>query len=52
MRWIAVAVAGLVVLVFPGLSAPPLIGSILMLAAGVAWGIYSLRGKQEKIRPA
>jgi drug/metabolite transporter (DMT)-like permease len=40
-----VAVAGLVILVFPGLSAPPLIGSILMLGAGVAWGVYSLRGK-------
>jgi len=43
-----VAVTGLIVLVFPGLSAPPLIGSILMLGAGVAWGIYSLRGKGEK----
>src|SRR5207247_3271486 len=43
-----VAVTGLVVLVFPGLSAPPLIGSMLMLGAGVAWGIYSLRGKGEK----
>src|SRR5204863_4558925 len=43
-----IAVTGLVVLVFPGLSAPPLIGSILMLGAGVAWGIYSLRGKGEK----
>ncbi len=43
-----VAVTGLVVLVFPGLSAPPLIGSILMLGAGVAWGIYSLRGQGEK----
>jgi drug/metabolite transporter (DMT)-like permease len=40
-----VAVAGLLVLVFPGLSAPPLVGSILMLGAGVAWGVYSLRGK-------
>jgi len=39
------AVIGLVVLVFPGLSAPPLIASILMLTAGVAWGVYSLRGK-------
>jgi drug/metabolite transporter (DMT)-like permease len=39
------AVTGLVVLVFPGLSAPPLVGSILMVAAGVAWGIYSIRGK-------
>jgi drug/metabolite transporter (DMT)-like permease len=43
-----VAVTGLVVLVFPGLSAPPLIGSILMLGAGVAWGVYSLRGKGEQ----
>src|SRR5437763_9215199 len=39
------AVAGLIVLVLPGLSAPPLIGSVLMLSAGIAWGIYSLRGK-------
>jgi drug/metabolite transporter (DMT)-like permease len=36
------------VLVFPGLSAPPLIGSILMFGAGLAWGIYSLRGKGER----
>ncbi len=43
-----IAVAGLVVLVFPGLSAPPLGGSILMLGAGLAWGIYSLRGKCEQ----
>jgi drug/metabolite transporter (DMT)-like permease len=43
-----VAVAGLVALLLPGLSAPPLVGSILMLGAGVAWGIYSLRGKGEK----
>lgn len=45
---LAVALTGLVVLVFPGLSAPPLIGSILMLSAGVAWGIYSLRGKAAR----
>jgi drug/metabolite transporter (DMT)-like permease len=43
-----VAVTGLIILVFPSLSAPPLIGSILMLGAGVAWGIYSLRGKREE----
>lgn len=43
-----VAMTGLVVLLFPGLSAPPLFGSILMLGAGVAWGVYSLRGKMEK----
>jgi drug/metabolite transporter (DMT)-like permease len=40
-----VAVTGLIVLIFPGFSAPPLFGSLLMLAAGIAWGVYSLRGK-------
>lgn len=39
------ALGGLVVLLLPGITAPPLSGSILMLGAGVAWGVYSLRGK-------
>ncbi|MBS0368469.1 MAG: DMT family transporter [Proteobacteria bacterium] len=39
------AAAGLVALVLPGLSAPPLVGSLLMTLAGVAWGVYSLRGR-------
>ena len=42
---LALALAGLVGLLLPGLSAPPLMGSLLMLGAGVAWGVYSLRGK-------
>src|SRR5213080_5190886 len=42
---LALAVAGLVALLFPGLSAPPINGALLMLCAGIAWGIYSLRGK-------
>src|SRR6202049_3047361 len=42
---LVVALSGLLVLLLPGLSAPPLSGSILMLGAGVAWGVYSLRGK-------
>ena len=42
---VALALAGLVALVLPGISAPSPGGSILMLSAGVAWGIYSLRGK-------
>lgn len=45
---LALAFGGLVALLFPGLSAPPLSGAILMLGAGLAWGIYSLRGKTEK----
>lgn len=39
------AAAGLGALLLPGLSAPPVQGALLMLAAGIAWGIYSLRGK-------
>jgi drug/metabolite transporter (DMT)-like permease len=42
---LTIAFGGLVGLLLPGLSAPPFVGSALMLAAGVAWGIYSLRGK-------
>lgn len=42
---LAVALAGLGGLLLPGLSAPPWGGSLLMLAAGIAWGVYSLRGK-------
>ena len=37
--------SGLVWLLLPGLSAPSLAGASLMLLAGVAWGVYSLRAK-------
>ena len=40
-----VALAGLVILTFPSLTAPPLVGAGLMLSAGIAWGVYSLRGR-------
>jgi drug/metabolite transporter (DMT)-like permease len=39
------AFIGLAGLLLPGLSAPPLPAAALMLGAGVAWGVYSLRGK-------
>ncbi|HEV2110943.1 MAG TPA: DMT family transporter [Gammaproteobacteria bacterium] len=42
---LAFALAGLVYLARPGLAAPPSLGAALMLAAGVAWGVYSLRGR-------
>jgi drug/metabolite transporter (DMT)-like permease len=42
---LALAVGGLVGLLLPGLSAPPLGGAALMLMAGAAWGVYSIRGK-------
>ena len=37
--------AGLVGLLLPGLSAPPLASALLMLGTGAAWGVYSVRGK-------
>jgi drug/metabolite transporter (DMT)-like permease len=39
------AVAGLVYLVSPGVTAPPPLGAVLMAIAGIAWGVYSLRGR-------
>jgi drug/metabolite transporter (DMT)-like permease len=39
------ALSGLIYLVLPGLSAPPLLSSILMVAAGISWGLYSIRGR-------
>lgn len=39
------ALVGLVGFLLPGISAPPLYESVLMLIAGGAWGIYSIRGK-------
>lgn len=39
------AVAGLAGLLLPGLSAPPMTSAAWMISAGVAWGVYSLRGK-------
>jgi drug/metabolite transporter (DMT)-like permease len=42
---VAVALAGLAGLAAPGATAPDPAGAALMLAAGVAWGAYSLRGR-------
>ncbi len=42
---VALAFGGLVGLLLPGLSAPPLGGALMMIGAGVAWGVYSVRGK-------
>jgi drug/metabolite transporter (DMT)-like permease len=41
------AIAGLVSLLLPGLSAPPLVGALLMVCAGLSWGVYSLRAKGQ-----
>lgn len=43
----ALATAGLLALLLPGASAPPLLAALLMLLAGVAWGAYSLLGRGQ-----
>jgi drug/metabolite transporter (DMT)-like permease len=45
------AFGGLIVLVLPGVAAPSLVGSALMLAAGIGWGVYSLLGKRASGDP-
>lgn len=49
LEWLGliVALGGLIYLVFPGLSAPPLSSSALMIIAGISWGFYTLRGRKS-----
>jgi drug/metabolite transporter (DMT)-like permease len=42
---LALASAGLLMLLLPGLVAPSLSHGLLMASAGVAWGVYSLRAR-------
>ncbi len=46
-QWLGLftALGGLVYLVTPGITAPDPLGALLMFMAGIAWGIYSVRGK-------
>ena len=43
---IGLAMAGLVVLLLPGLEAPPLPAACVMFVSGSAWGAYSLCGRK------
>jgi len=45
---ITLALAGLAALALPGASAPDPGGAALMLAAGAAWGAYTLRGGRAR----
>ena len=42
---LVVAIAGFVYLVLPGVTSPPISSSLLMAAAGMSWGMYTLRGR-------
>jgi drug/metabolite transporter (DMT)-like permease len=48
-QWVGLltALAGLIYLLLPGLAAPSPVGASLMSAAGVSWGLYSLRGRWQ-----
>jgi drug/metabolite transporter (DMT)-like permease len=46
MLGFALALAGLVVLMLPGLVAPSLVSALLMVSAGMAWSVYTLQGKR------
>ncbi len=46
LGWL-LAVAGLTLLLLPGISAPPPLDAAFMLIAGVAWGVYSLHGRRS-----
>lgn len=50
LQWggLALALGGLALLLAPGLSAPDPLGALLMLAAGAAWGVYSLLGRSSR----
>jgi drug/metabolite transporter (DMT)-like permease len=50
VQWLGLvlAMAGLVWLVLPGITAPSPLGVVLMGLAGMAWGVYSLRGRGER----
>jgi len=43
---LVLACTGLVALLAPGVTAPPISNALLMAIAGIAWGIYSLRGRK------
>ena len=45
---VALAIAGLLVLTVPGVTAPAPIGALLMIAAGICWGVYSLAGPASR----
>ena len=49
-EWAGVITAftGFVYLIFPGVTAPSTTGLILMTIAGIAWGVYTLKGRDSK----
>ena len=49
-EWVgmAIAFAGFVYLILPGVTTPSVIGFFLMTVSGIAWGVYTLKGRGSK----
>lgn len=47
LQWMAfiIAVAGFIYLMLPSAAVPSLLAATLMAISGIAWGVYSIRGK-------
>lgn len=47
IQWLSllVAFAGFIYLMLPSAAVPSLFGAVIMMISGIAWGIYSIRGK-------
>ena len=50
LQWLGfvMAISGFVLLTLPGTSSPPINGFILMVVAGIAWGVYSILGRSSQ----
>ncbi|MBT8356805.1 MAG: DMT family transporter [Desulfobacterales bacterium] len=48
-EWTGVIIAfiGFVYLILPGVTTPSAIGFLLMIVAGIAWGVYTLKGRSS-----
>jgi len=49
LQWVGfvIATAGVLAMLLPGFDAPPFFGAVLMITAGIAWGVFSIRGKKS-----
>jgi len=50
LEWFGALISftGFIYLMQPGVSSPSLVGFLLMSTAGIAWGIYTVRGQRSK----
>jgi len=49
LEWMGIFISfmGLIYLLLPGLTAPPPLGTFMMILSGISWGVYSLLGRNQ-----